>query len=152
MCIGQPPLISDFRMIILVYLLPNTSGVVCAKNLRKWAEKAFTSSIYFNFPWYSKRTMLIKTSKESTHALFFIQWYLALRNAATHQTTTHIRLHIASSRPNAPESIRSFLGHEAIIFFSWLALTVQLLLIASDSFIYHNWTLAEISVDIRHAE
>jgi hypothetical protein len=31
-------------MIILVYFLPNTSGLVCAKNLRKWAEKAFASS------------------------------------------------------------------------------------------------------------
>jgi hypothetical protein len=31
-------------MIILVYFLPNTSGLDCAKNLRKWAEKAFASS------------------------------------------------------------------------------------------------------------
>jgi hypothetical protein len=31
-------------MIILVYFLPNTSGLVCAKNLCKWAEKAFVSS------------------------------------------------------------------------------------------------------------
>jgi hypothetical protein len=31
-------------MIIFVYCLPNVSGLVCAKNLRKWAEKAFASS------------------------------------------------------------------------------------------------------------
>jgi hypothetical protein len=31
-------------MIIFVYFLPNMSGLVCAKNLRKWAEKAFASS------------------------------------------------------------------------------------------------------------
>jgi hypothetical protein len=31
-------------MIILVFFLPNASGLVCAKNLRKWAEKAFASS------------------------------------------------------------------------------------------------------------
>jgi hypothetical protein len=29
---------------IFVYFLPNTSGLVCAKNLRKRAEKAFASS------------------------------------------------------------------------------------------------------------
>jgi hypothetical protein len=40
----KPHLISDFRMIILVYFLLNARGVVCAKNLRKWAEKAFASS------------------------------------------------------------------------------------------------------------
>jgi hypothetical protein len=31
-------------MIRIVYFVPNTSGLVCAKNLRKWAEKAFASS------------------------------------------------------------------------------------------------------------
>jgi hypothetical protein len=31
-------------MITLVFFLPNASGLVCAKNLRKWAEKAFASS------------------------------------------------------------------------------------------------------------
>jgi hypothetical protein len=40
----KPHLILDFRMIIFVYFLPNASGLVWAKNLRKWAEKAFVSS------------------------------------------------------------------------------------------------------------
>jgi hypothetical protein len=31
-------------MIIFFNFLPYTSGLVCAKNLRKWAEKAFVSS------------------------------------------------------------------------------------------------------------
>jgi hypothetical protein len=31
-------------MITLVFFLPYASGLVCAKNLRKWAEKAFASS------------------------------------------------------------------------------------------------------------
>jgi hypothetical protein len=31
-------------MIIIVYFHPNTSGLVCAKNLHKWSEKAFASS------------------------------------------------------------------------------------------------------------
>jgi hypothetical protein len=31
-------------MIIFVYFFPNASGLPCAKNLRKWAEKAFVSS------------------------------------------------------------------------------------------------------------
>jgi hypothetical protein len=31
-------------MIILIYFLPNARGLVCVKNLRKWAEKAFASS------------------------------------------------------------------------------------------------------------
>jgi hypothetical protein len=31
-------------MITLIFLLPNASGLVYAKNLRKWAEKAFASS------------------------------------------------------------------------------------------------------------
>jgi hypothetical protein len=40
----KPHLILDFRMIIFVYFLPNASSLVWAKNLRKWAEKAFVSS------------------------------------------------------------------------------------------------------------
>jgi hypothetical protein len=31
-------------MIIFVFFLPNASGLVCAKNLRKWTKKAFASS------------------------------------------------------------------------------------------------------------
>jgi hypothetical protein len=31
-------------MIKLVFFLSNASGLVCAKNLHKWAEKAFASS------------------------------------------------------------------------------------------------------------
>jgi hypothetical protein len=27
----------------MIIFLPNASGLVCAKNLRKWAEKAFVS-------------------------------------------------------------------------------------------------------------
>jgi hypothetical protein len=42
--LDKPHLISDFRMITFVFSLSNASGLVCAKNLRKWAEKAFASS------------------------------------------------------------------------------------------------------------
>jgi hypothetical protein len=31
-------------MITVVFFIPNASGLVRAKNLRKWAEKAFASS------------------------------------------------------------------------------------------------------------
>jgi hypothetical protein len=41
--LDKPHLISDFRMNILVNFLPNASGIVGAKNLHKWAEKAFAS-------------------------------------------------------------------------------------------------------------
>jgi hypothetical protein len=38
-------------MIILVYFIPNASGLVWAKNLRKWAEKAFVSSTLVFHAW-----------------------------------------------------------------------------------------------------
>jgi hypothetical protein len=42
-------------MIILIYFAPNTSGLVCAKRLRKWAEKAFASStLVFHALWHKK--------------------------------------------------------------------------------------------------
>jgi hypothetical protein len=31
-------------MITVVFFIPNASGLIPAKNLRKWAEKAFASS------------------------------------------------------------------------------------------------------------
>jgi hypothetical protein len=57
-------------MIILINFLPNTSGLVYAKNLRKWAEKAFAfSTVVFHDP--SLLLLLVLSIKEKCKTTYW---------------------------------------------------------------------------------
>jgi hypothetical protein len=54
-------------MITSFYFIPNASGLVCAKNLHKWAEKAFASStlVFHGLFWSNYISRLADSSLRS---------------------------------------------------------------------------------------
>jgi hypothetical protein len=79
-------------MITIVFFLSNASGLVCAKNLRKWAEKAFASST------------LVFHEQSHRGLSLLVNWAISCINCPPHyqlyESKEHF-VHLATLRPTS---------------------------------------------------